>query len=106
MYSVPQGIANEGDSYHKTNQQDQNVDFNESRLNEETSPEQFNSNRRVKNFIEVSGLLDKPLPRISQQRVKKIIQLEGGEEFLSNDQMPAQATKSEATVIRAPDLKD
>ena len=28
--------------------------------------------------------------------------LEGGEEFLSSDQMPAQATKSEATAIRAP----
>ena len=58
MYSVPQGIANEGDSYHKINQQDQHVDFNVSRLNEETSPEQFNCNRRGRRFIEVSDLLD------------------------------------------------
>ena len=108
MYSVPQEIAYEGDSYHKTNQQDQHAGLNVSRLNEETIPQQFNCNRRARNFIEVSDLLDQPLPRTSQQRVKKIIQLEGSEEFLSNDQMPAQATKSEATVIRAPDqrLKD
>ena len=104
-YSIPQDIANEGDSYHKTNQQDQHVYFNVSRLNEETSPETFNCNRRVRNFRSVSDLLDQPLPRTSQQRVKKIIQLEGGEEFLSNDQMPVQATKSEATVIRAPDQR-
>ena len=45
-----------------TNQQDQHVDFNVSRLNEETSPEQFNCNGRVRNFIEVSDLLDQPLP--------------------------------------------
>ena len=108
MYSVPQDIANEKDSYHKTNQQDQHVDFNMSRLNEETSLEQFNCNRMVRNFIEVSDLLDQHLPWTSQQRVKKIIQLESSEEFLGNDQMAAQATKSEATVIRAPDqrLKD
>ena len=65
-----------------------------------TIPEQCN--RRVKNFIEVSDLLDQTLPQTSQQRVKKIIQLEGSEEFLSNDQMPSQATKSEATIIRSP----
>ena len=65
-----------------------------------TIPEQCN--RRVKNFIEVSDLLDQNLPQTSQQRVKKIIQLEGSEEFLSNDQMPSQATKSEATIIRSP----
>ena len=53
----------------------------------------------------MSDLLDQPLPRTSQQRVKKIIQLEAGEEFLSNDQMLVQATKSEATVIRAPDQR-
>ena len=76
-----------------------------SELNEETSPDQFNCNRRVRNFIEVSDLLDQLLPRTSQQRVKKIIQLIGSEEFLSNDQMPVQATKSETTVIRAPDQR-
>ena len=54
-----------------TNQQDQHVDFNVSRLNEETSPEQFNCNGRVRNFIEVSDLLDQPLPQTSKQRVKK-----------------------------------
>ena len=104
-YSIPQDIANEGDSYHKTSQQDQHVYFNVSTLNEETSPETFNCNRMVRNFRSVSDLLDQPLPRTSQQRVKKIIQLEGGEEFLSNDQMPVQATKSEAIVIRAPDQR-
>ena len=62
MYSVPQDIANEKDSYHKTNQQDQHVDFNMSRLNEETSLEQFNCNRMVRNFIEASDLLDQHLP--------------------------------------------
>ena len=73
-----------------------------SELNEELSPDQFNCNRRVRNFIEVSDLQDQSLPRTSQQRAKKITQLEGSKEFLSNDQMPVQATKSEATVIRAP----
>ena len=71
-------------------------------LNEELSPDQFNCNRRVRNFIEVSDLQDQSLPRTSQQRAKKITQLEGSKEFVSNDQMPVQATKSEATVIRAP----
>ena len=104
-YSIPQDIANEGDSYHKTSQQNQHVYFNVSTLNEETSPETFNCNRMVRNFRSVSDLLDQPLPRTSQQRVKKIIQLEGGEEFLSNNQMPVQATKSEAIVIRAPDQR-
>ena len=56
-----------------------------SKLNEETRPKQFNCNRRVSNFIEVSNLLDPPFPRTSQQIVKKIIQL--------------------ATVIRAPDQR-
>ena len=73
-----------------------------SEFNEELSPDQFNCNRRVRNFIEVSDLQDQSLPRTSQQRAKKITQLEGSKEFLSNDQMPVQATKSEATVIRAP----
>ena len=45
------------------------------------------------------------LPKTSQQRVKKIIQLEGNEEFLTNDEMQAKATKDEATVIRAPDQR-
>ena len=63
------------------------------------------SSRRFRNITEVSELLDQLLPRISQQRVKKIIQLEGSEEFLSNNQITAQATKSEATVIRAPDQR-
>ena len=89
----------------KTNQQDQYVDLNVSELNEETSSDQFNCNRRVRNFIEVSDLLYQSLPQTSQQRVKKIIQLEGSEEFLSNNQMPAQATKSEAIIIRAPDQR-
>ena len=53
----------------------------------------------------MSDLLDQSLPRTSQQRVKKIIQLEGGEEFLSYDQMPVQETKIETTVIRAPDQR-
>ena len=70
----------------------------------QNSPEQFNCNR-VRDFIEVSDLLDQSLPQKSLQRVEKIIQLDGSEEFLSNDQMPAQATKSEATVIRAPDQR-
>ena len=76
-----------------------------SELNEETSPHQFNCNRRVRNFIEVLDLLDKSLPQTSQQRVNKIIQLEGSDEFLSNDQTPAKATKSEPTVIRVPDQR-
>ena len=45
--SVPQGISIERGSEHKTNQQDQYVDFNVSELNEETSPDQFICNRRV-----------------------------------------------------------
>ena len=64
------------DSYYKINQQDQHVDFNVSRINEETSPEQFNCSRRGRKFIEVSDLLDQPLPRTSQHRVKKIFQFE------------------------------
>ena len=91
MHPVPQDIANGGGSDHNTNQQEQYVDFNVSESNEETSPDQFNCNRRVRNFIEVSDLLDQSLPGTSQQRVKKIIQLEGSEEFLSNGQMSAQA---------------
>ena len=105
MYSVPQGIASERGSDHNTNQQCQYVDFNVSDLNEEASPDRFSCNRSVRNFIEVSDLLDQSLPQTSQQRIKKIIQLEGSEEFLSNDRMPAQTTKSEATVIRAPDQR-
>ena len=66
MHPVPQDIANEGGSDQKTNRQDQYVDFNMSELNEETSPDQFNCNRRVRNFIEVSDLLDQSLPRTSQ----------------------------------------
>ena len=76
-----------------------------SELNEETSQDWFNCNRRIRNFVEVSDVLDQSLPRTTQQRVKKIIQLEGGEEFLSCDQMPVQATKIETTVIRAPDQR-
>ena len=53
----------------------------------------------------MSDLLDQLLPRTSQQSGKKIIQLEESEEFLSNDQMPAQATANEATIIRAPDQR-
>ena len=53
----------------------------------------------------MSDVLDQSLPRTTQQRVKKIIQLEGGEEFLSYDQMPVQETKIETTVIRAPDQR-
>ena len=105
MHPVPQDIANEGGSYHKANQQDQYVDFNVSELNEETSPDQLNCNRRVRHLIEVSDLLNQSLPRTSLQKVKKIIQLEGSEEFLSNDQMLVQTTKSETTVIRAPDQR-
>ena len=105
MNPVPQVIANEGGSDHKTNQQDQYVDFNVSELNEETSPDLFNCNRRISNFIEVSDLVDQSLPRTNQQRLKKVIQLEGSKEFLSNNQIPAQATKSKATVIRAPDQR-
>ena len=89
MHPVPQGIANEGGSDHKTNQQDQYVDFNVSELNKSRP----------------LPLQDQSLPRASQQKVKKIIQLEGSAEFLSNDQMPAQATKSEAIVIRASDQR-
>ena len=99
---APQHIVNEGGSNHKRNQEDQYVDFNVSESNEETSPDQFNCNRRVRNFIEVSDLLHQSLRRTSQQRVKKIIQLEGIKEFLSNDQMPVQATKCETTVIKVP----
>ena len=102
---VPHDIVDEGGSNHKKNQQDQYVDFNLSELNEETSHDWFNCNRRVRNFIEVSDLLDQSLPRTSQERVKKIIQLEGGEEFLSYDQMPVQATKIETIVIRVPDQR-
>ena len=64
-----------------------------------------NCNRRVKNFIEVSDLLDQTLPQTSQQRIKKIIHLEDSEEFLSNDRVPTQTTKSEATFIRASDQR-
>ena len=53
----------------------------------------------------MSDLLDQLLPRTSQQSEKKIIQLEESEEFLSNDQMPAQATANEPTIIRAPDQR-
>ena len=105
MNPLPQDIANEGGSDHKTNQQDQYVDFNESELNEETSPDLFNCNTRISNFIEVSHLVDQSLPRTNQQKLKKIIQLEESKEFLSNNQIPAQATKSKATVIRAPDQR-
>ena len=105
MHPVPQDIANEGGSHHKANQQYQYVDFNVSELNEETSPDQLNCNRRVRHFIEVSDLLNQSLPRTSLQKVKKIIQLEGSEEFLSNDQMLVQTTKSETTVIRVPDQR-
>ena len=45
------------------------------------------------------------MPQTSQQRVKKIIKLEGNNEFLSNDQMPVQTNKSETTVVRAPDQR-
>ena len=62
MHHVIQDIANEGGSDHKANQQDQYVDFNVSELNEETNPDQFNCNRRVRNFIEVSDFLDQSLP--------------------------------------------
>ena len=48
-------------------------------------------------------LLDQWLPQRSQQRVKKIIQLEGSGEILSNDQMLLQANKSQETVIKAPE---
>ena len=41
--------------------------------------------QKGKEFIEVSDLLDQSLPQTPQQRVKKIIQLEGSKEFLSND---------------------
>ena len=51
----------------------------------------------------MSNLLDQSLPRTSQQKVKKIIQLEASEEFRSNDQIPVQATKNETTVIKAAD---
>ena len=51
MHPVTQDIANEGGSDHNTNQQDQYVDFNVSGLNEETSPDQFNCNRRVRNLL-------------------------------------------------------
>ena len=51
MYPVSQDIANEGGSDHKTNKQDQYVDFNVSELNEKRSSEMFNCNRRVRNFI-------------------------------------------------------
>ena len=105
MHSVPQDIANRKSLNDKTKQQDQHVDFNVSELNEEGSPDQFNRKRRVKNFTEVLDQLDQVLPKTSQQRVKKIIQLEGSEEFLTNDEMQAQATKAEATVIRAPDQR-
>ena len=105
MHSVPQVIDSEGNSDYKTNQKDQYVDLNVSNLNEETSLDQFNCNRRVNNFIKVSDLLDQLLPRTSQQRVKKIIQLEDSQESLTNNQMPVQATKSEKTVIRAPDQR-
>ena len=105
MHSAPQDIANRKGLNDKTKQQDQHVDFNVSELNEEGSPDQFNRKRRVKNFTEVLDQLDQVLPKTSQQRVKKIIQLEGSEEFLTNDEMQAQATKDEATVIRAPDQR-
>ena len=42
---VPKDIVHEGGSSHKTNQQNQYVDF-----------------RRVRNFIEMSDLLDQSLP--------------------------------------------
>ena len=99
MHFVPQDITNEEGSYHKTNQQDQYVDFNLSELNEETGPDQLNCNRRVRNFIEVLNLLDQSLPRTSKQKVKKIIQLEGSEEFLSNYEMPVQATKGKTITL-------
>ena len=50
----------------------------------------------------MSDLLDQSLPGTSQQRIKKIIQLEGSEELLSNDQMLVKATKGKTTVTRAP----
>ena len=88
--SVLQDTANEKGSDHNVKEQDKYIDFNVSELNEEASPDHFNCNRRVKNFIEVSDLLDQSLPN---------------EEFLSHDQMPAQTTKSEATAIKAPDQR-
>ena len=51
----------------------------------------------------MSDLLDQWLPQRSQQRVKKIVQLEGSGEILSNDQMLLQANKSQETVIKAPE---
>ena len=54
------------------------------------------------NFTKVSYLLDQPLPWTSQQRVKKVIQLEDSGEFLRKDQMRAEANKSEAIVIGGP----
>ena len=101
-HHVPQGITNNGGSDHKTNKQDEYVDFNVSELNEKRSPDQFNWNRRAMNFTKVSYLLDQPLPWTSQQRVKKVIQLEDSEEFLRKDQMRAEANKSEAIVIGGP----
>ena len=103
MHYVPQGITNNGGSDHKTNKQEKYVDLNVSELNEKTNPDQFNWNWRAMNFTEASYILNQSLPWTSQQRVKKVTQLEDSEEFLSKDQMPAQADKSEAIVIRAQD---
>lgn len=71
-----------------------------SELNEEASSDRFNCNRTAKYFIEVSDLLDQSL---QQTFLNKFIKLEVSEEFQTNDQMPAQVTKSEGTIIRAPD---
>ena len=71
-----------------------------SQLNEEASPDRFNCNRTAKYFIEVSDLLDQSL---QQTFLNKFIKLEVSEEFQTNDQMPAQVTKSEGTIIRASD---
>ena len=48
----------------------------------------------------MSDLLDQSL---QQTFLNKFIKLEVSEKFQTNDEMPAQVTKSEGTIIRAPD---
>ena len=53
----------------------------------------------------MSNLLDKWLPQTSQLRLNKFIQLESSKEFLSNDQIPVQASKCKAAMMRGLDQR-